>query len=153
MTDGLITDKDLTIAAIVDASYLPISIIIVGVGAEDFSAMNMLDSDDRKLSSGGKTALRDCVQFVPFKNYLSQHHSALARDVLAEVPAQVVEYYKSKNIFPQAKLAPPPPPPFVPLDFGPDGQPLHPELAARAAAASSGAYSSNGTEAPPPYAG
>ncbi len=37
LTDGIITDLDLTVAAIVRASALPMSIIIVGVGNEDFS--------------------------------------------------------------------------------------------------------------------
>jgi hypothetical protein len=37
LTDGIITDLDLTVAAIVKASNLPMSIIIVGVGNEDFS--------------------------------------------------------------------------------------------------------------------
>ena len=37
LTDGIITDLDLTIAAIVKASNLPMSVIIVGVGNEDFS--------------------------------------------------------------------------------------------------------------------
>jgi hypothetical protein len=37
LTDGIITDLDLTVAAIIRASSLPMSIIIVGVGNEDFS--------------------------------------------------------------------------------------------------------------------
>lgn len=41
ITDGLINDTDATIDEIVRASGLPISIIIVGVGDEDFTAMDM----------------------------------------------------------------------------------------------------------------
>ena len=41
ITDGLINDIDATIDEIVRASSLPISIIIVGVGDEDFSSMKM----------------------------------------------------------------------------------------------------------------
>ena len=37
LTDGIITDLDLTVAALVRASSLPMSVIIVGVGNEDFS--------------------------------------------------------------------------------------------------------------------
>ncbi len=44
-TDGIICDMPQTIDAIVEASYYPISIIIVGVGNEDFSKMDQLDSD------------------------------------------------------------------------------------------------------------
>jgi hypothetical protein len=41
------------------------SIIIVGVGDEDFAAMEALDADKQLLkSSDGKVAARDIVQFV-----------------------------------------------------------------------------------------
>jgi Mg-chelatase subunit ChlD len=37
LTDGIINDMEATIAAVVAASNQPLSIIIVGVGNEDFS--------------------------------------------------------------------------------------------------------------------
>lgn len=40
------------------------SVIIVGVGNEDFSAMEQLDGDDKRLSHNGVYAERDIVQFV-----------------------------------------------------------------------------------------
>ena len=52
LTDGIITDFEDTKAAIVSASELPMSIIIVGVGDEDFSAMEALDSDQGNLLRG-----------------------------------------------------------------------------------------------------
>ena len=58
-------DKSDTVAALVEASSLPMSVIIVGVGSEDFSAMEYLDSDNQKLRDDrGRTAARDIVQFV-----------------------------------------------------------------------------------------
>lgn len=70
ITDGVITDMDQTRTAIVEASRLPMSIIIVGVGGADFSAMEFLDSDDKLLSSPrGDVASRDIVQFVPFRDF------------------------------------------------------------------------------------
>ena len=45
LTDGAITDFEETKCAIVEASQLPMSVIIVGVGDADFSAMEGLDSD------------------------------------------------------------------------------------------------------------
>lgn len=53
--------------AIIAASDLPLSIIIVGVGPADFSAMSELDADEVPLSVYGQTAARDIVQFVPFR--------------------------------------------------------------------------------------
>ena len=46
LTDGVISDMPDTIRSIVRASRLPMSIIIVGVGNADFSAMDELDCDD-----------------------------------------------------------------------------------------------------------
>lgn len=70
LTDGVITDMDLTRIAVVEASRLPMSIIIVGVGGADFSAMEFLDSDDKLLTSPrGDVASRDIVQFVPFRDF------------------------------------------------------------------------------------
>uniref|UniRef100_A0AAQ6AIK0 Copine-3 n=1 Tax=Amphiprion ocellaris TaxID=80972 RepID=A0AAQ6AIK0_AMPOC len=70
ITDGVITDMDETRSAIVRASQLPMSIIIVGVGGADFSAMEFLDGDDGILrSAAGEPAMRDIVQFVPFRQF------------------------------------------------------------------------------------
>lgn len=56
--------------AIVHASHLPMSVIIVGIGNADFSDMQMLDGDDGILRSPkGEPVLRDIVQFVPFRNF------------------------------------------------------------------------------------
>src|SRR5437588_251207 len=60
ITDGVISDMWETKNAIVEASKLPLSIIIVGVGNANFSAMNELDSDDKRLmDSYGRYAERD----------------------------------------------------------------------------------------------
>ncbi|XP_065064940.1 copine-3-like [Rhopilema esculentum] len=100
LTDGEITDMDETIKAIVEASYLPLSIIIVGVGSANFSNMEYLDADKQRLSFGGKTAARDIVQFVPFREFKGAPPHSLAKCVLAEVPAQVTSYFKMKGIAP-----------------------------------------------------
>lgn len=61
---------DETRRAIVNASRLPMSIIIVGVGSADFEAMEFLDGDDGILRSAtGEAAMRDIVQFVPFRQF------------------------------------------------------------------------------------
>jgi len=46
ITDGEIHDMRETIELIVQASHLPLSIVIVGVGNADFGNMERLDSDD-----------------------------------------------------------------------------------------------------------
>lgn len=99
LTDGVISDMNPTIRNICQASSEPLSIIIVGVGNENFSKMDELDGDDALLSVGTTRAERDIVQFVPFEKYKSDP-TMLAREVLAELPSQVVEYYTSKGIPP-----------------------------------------------------
>lgn len=70
LTDGVVTDMADTREAIVRASYLPMSIIIVGVGNADFTDMQILDGDDGILRSPkGEPVLRDIVQFVPFREF------------------------------------------------------------------------------------
>jgi len=101
LTDGIITDMNEAKAAIIRASSLPMSIIIVGVGDANFSAMKRLDSDDRALSLGEEVAKRDIVQFVPFVNFEGEYSAEnLASEVLAELPKQLAEYMFSKEILP-----------------------------------------------------
>ena len=106
ITDGIICDMHHTKKAIVKASCLPISIIIVGVGNADFSAMDELDSDNTVLSVDGKKAVRDIVQFVPINRFLSKDGSwiqsqyKLAKEVLYEIPDQIVSYMTLKGFKP-----------------------------------------------------
>lgn len=59
--------KDLIVAG----SHMPLSVIIVGVGEENFQLMKQLDSDDALLrDSRNQQAVRDVVQFVKFKKYV-----------------------------------------------------------------------------------
>ena len=46
LTDGILTDMEQTKMAVIRGSHLPMSVIIVGVGAADFSDMEALDADD-----------------------------------------------------------------------------------------------------------
>ncbi|BHF72084.1 Copine-9 [Sparganum proliferum] len=106
ITDGIICDMPQTKAAVVNASRLPISIIIVGIGSADFSAMEELDGDDVRLTSRGQRAERDIVQFVPFDDFcgyesLLELKRELARAVLAEIPDQLISYMRSKAIKPR----------------------------------------------------
>ncbi|KAL9655975.1 hypothetical protein ABK040_007596 [Willaertia magna] len=102
ITDGEISDLSETITEIVNASHYPLSIVIVGVGSADFSSMDRLDSDNQRLRSGNQVALRDIVQFVPFRKYAS-NYQLLANETLAEIPHQIVEYFKMKKIKPNPK--------------------------------------------------
>uniref|UniRef100_A0A3B5QHG9 Copine-2 n=1 Tax=Xiphophorus maculatus TaxID=8083 RepID=A0A3B5QHG9_XIPMA len=101
ITDGVISDMDETRDAIVQASKLPMSIIIIGVGNADFAAMEFLDGDASVLRSNtGEEAVRDIVQFVPFRDFRNAPKETLAKSVLAELPQQVTQYFKQRNLPP-----------------------------------------------------
>lgn len=62
ITDGSIHDMIQTKRLIVQASSLPLSIIIIGVGEADFTLMNELDGDKVQLTDDlGNVASRDIV--------------------------------------------------------------------------------------------
>jgi hypothetical protein len=97
LTDGVIDDMTQSIDLIIQCSDAPISIIIVGVGDEDFKMMVVLDNDAGTMKdSRGRPATRDCVQFVPFRNY--QDGPTLAEAILFEIPDQILQVFKSKNL-------------------------------------------------------
>lgn len=102
LTDGVIHDMRRTKDLIVECSDYPLSIIIVGVGDADFEDMRELDGDEIILkNSKGIFTRRDIVQFVEFRNFMNGDMSALAEEVLQEVPEQVVSYMLSKGIKPE----------------------------------------------------
>ena len=81
---------------------LPISIIIVGVGNEDFESMDILDADDEPLYSMKHKRFMDAdiVQFVPFRDFRN-NPTELAKATLDEVPRQLVDYMRRNHITPQ----------------------------------------------------
>ena len=84
---------------IVQASNLPTSVIIVGVGNEEFELMEELDCDNGILTSdSGRQASRDIVQFVKFKE--AKLRGNLAEEVLKEVPEQLCLYMESIGYVP-----------------------------------------------------
>ncbi|MCQ2818365.1 MAG: hypothetical protein MJ252_13950 [archaeon] len=100
ITDGVIHDFDETKTSIIKASYLPFSIVIVGVGDEDFSAMDELDGDKEQLvDKNGNKALRDIVQFVKFSDYEGKSEESLSQEVLRELPTQIEQYYRIYHKF------------------------------------------------------
>jgi len=115
ITDGAIHDMQQTIDWIVRGSFAPLSIVIVGVGKDDFGNMDTLDADDRPLvDSRGVKMDRDIVQFVPFRD-CGNSASMLTKEVLAEIPREIVNFFQKHNIAPNPPL---PKPEYDPLQRG-----------------------------------
>ena len=102
LTDGKIEDYEDTVDALVEGSFLPLSVIIVGIGDNpDFKYMEQLDGDEIPLiSSNGKKRQRDLVQFVPF-NKFEGDEKKLTEEVLDEIPRQIIEYYTLNFLYPE----------------------------------------------------
>jgi Copine len=73
LTDGVIHDMDETIELLAQNSKnCGVSIIIVGIGKEDFTIMKQLDGDNKALvSESGKKVERDLIQFVEWSKFES----------------------------------------------------------------------------------
>lgn len=104
LTDGQITDEQETKDTIIDSQDLPMSIIIIGVGNDDFGNMSELDGDTGGLNgSGNKKGAkpgRDIVQFVRYQDYKGNPYM-LAEAVLKELPGQVNRFYSRMGIVPR----------------------------------------------------
>ena len=76
----------------------------MGVGDADFSSMDQLDADDEALYSQRyrKYMSADIVQFVPFEEFRNDPH-LLAKEVLEELPGQLLNWMRRQNISPMPK--------------------------------------------------
>jgi len=113
-TNGRVSDMDALKQAIVEVSYLPVSIVLIGVGpnppregeepadwAPDFSQLVALDADyERMVDEDGYEQARDCVQFLDFTK-CRYDEAEFAMQLMAEIPKQIKEFFEEKNIIPR----------------------------------------------------
>ena len=95
LTDGAVSDVNATAACLSRIGDSPLSVVIVGVGNEDFSSMQFLDD----VNASGTGAKRDIVQFVPFNQHAHSSQS-LTKATLEEIPEQLASFFQSRNIPP-----------------------------------------------------
>lgn len=94
LTDGSVADMDATMEAISACSDAPLSIVMLGIGDEDFGDMHALDEGDGDL---------DIVQFVEFNEHKDSPNS-LTKATLAEIPNQLVNFFTRNDIMPNAPM-------------------------------------------------
>ncbi|KAK4795230.1 hypothetical protein SAY86_013224 [Trapa natans] len=106
ITDGVLTDLQETKDALVRASDLPLSVLIVGVGDADFKQMEILDADNGNQleSSTGRMATRDIVQFVPMREVCGDQTSVV-QSLLEELPGQFLSYMRARGIKPLSPIS------------------------------------------------
>ena len=101
LTDGNIDDMGDTIDSLVEASLLPLSLIIIGIGNTSFSHMGEINNNKEPLiSSGGIKTSRNIVQFIPFNDYKNEPEK-IAEKILKKIPSQVIEFYDSIQQYPE----------------------------------------------------
>ncbi|KAF1787419.1 EF-Hand 1, calcium-binding site [Phytophthora cactorum] len=99
ITDGAIMDMQETIDELVQASMLPLSIVIVAVGNADFTAMNALDADGKLLIDSRRQKAALCpVQPVPTQP------RATSKGNIGRDPTQLLQYYNMKGVNPRTPL-------------------------------------------------
>lgn len=94
------TSREEAMTILAECSKLPMSIIIIGIGDENFSYMHKLDDVEeirKHAKPEVKNQVRDIVQFVAYKEF---HYSCdkLCAAVLDNFPKQFMEYMTMNNI-------------------------------------------------------
>lgn len=94
--------------AIIEASELPMSVLVVGIGPTTFTSLTRLEEDTKKLSHNGHKTARDILQYAQFNEFLDKYDDVaggfhLAKHLLADIPEQLVAYMKMKGILPKNK--------------------------------------------------
>ncbi|KAG7594768.1 Copine [Arabidopsis thaliana x Arabidopsis arenosa] len=89
ITDGVLKDMEGTRDALVRASTLPLSVVIVGVGSRDFTQIQQLLDVQ---------ATREIVQFVHMKE--TNGGVSVVQPLLDELPGQFLSYVRSRKINP-----------------------------------------------------
>jgi hypothetical protein len=94
LTDGAVTDIQQTRKSLENATDAPLSVVIVGIGGADFSAMKFFDEFQEGVGGG-----RDICTFVEFSCF-ADNRSALSKATLGQIPKQLVDYFYGKGILP-----------------------------------------------------
>jgi Copine len=107
-TSGAPADMSQTIAALEEADDAPLSIVIVGVSRDgetgatmsDFGSLPQLEQRCHQTTTvDGAQRPRDNVRFVSYANF-KHDREKLAEAALQQIPHQLVEYFSTRQIYP-----------------------------------------------------
>ena len=99
LTDA--SDKQNTIDAFIESGYLPLTIIIIGEGQNNFESMKELFGKKVKQSSNGMLKNRDNIIFINFSEEFNENHELLAEWCLREISKQMIDFYKLAKCNPE----------------------------------------------------
>ena len=92
LTDGIVSDSDATKALLHAISDLPLTVLIVGLGAADFSRM-------QEITEYSNSTSRHNVSFVSYREHQDDPR-ALSTAALRDIPSHIVDYFAGKGILP-----------------------------------------------------
>ena len=94
-------DRQETIDAFIESSYLPLTIIIIGEGKNDLSRMNELYGKYIKVSSTGMNKNRENIIYINFTNDFKDNANIMIEFCLREICKQIIGFYKLIKCTPQ----------------------------------------------------
>ena len=97
ISDGSVHDIEEIIDSIIESSKLPLSIVIIGIGADVTEDMKKLNGENGKLrDSRGKYLEKDIVQYVHFNDY-NENIDKLTQEVFRYIPQQIKDFFKNND--------------------------------------------------------
>lgn len=87
------------IDVLIETTYLPLSVVAIGIGDKDFKDIKNIFSHKHKFSSREVEKMRNNAYFFPLKDFNFKYDLALS-ECLKEIPKQLVEYYKTNMASP-----------------------------------------------------
>jgi len=95
------SDKQNTIDAFIESGYLPLTIIIIGEGKNNFESMKELFGKKIKQSSNGMLKNRDNIIFMNFSEDFNENSELLAEWCLREIAKQMIYFYNLAKCSPE----------------------------------------------------
>ena len=79
---------------------------VAGPREESLAHSNVARTRPRNGDTRGRQAKRDIVQFVAFRDFVNKSTHAFSSELLAEIPAQLVGFMKSRGLQPRSQAPP-----------------------------------------------
>ena len=103
LTRGNIEKNDIqkTIDAIIESSYLPLTIFVIGIGKNDFSQIQKIIGSNHKYSSLGMEKMRNNILFTSLIDDFSNSDEKLISWCIKELTKQIISFYKLTKTSPE----------------------------------------------------
>lgn len=102
-TNGIPADLSKTEAALHRAADAPLSIVMVGIGSNDFSALQRLS--ETGTGGVGNSGRRNYVRFVPYDDAHKRSPHQLSGAALDPIPSQLETYFAARDIWPNPAVS------------------------------------------------